>query len=103
MDAKPPQAGDWPWIKAAVAYIAATFLALLLYFLSFGPVRRFSATISPPTMTTNGTLFTTRQIVTYPRWVGIVYYPAFAITENGALADLYWRYLQWWEPPPTNN
>jgi hypothetical protein len=106
MDTKPPPPRDWSWMKAACAYIGATLVAFLLYLLSFGPVTRFSATISQTTITTNGTSFTFRRTVAYPRWVGVVYYPAFSLTESGPegiLAGLYWRYLQWWEPPPTNN
>jgi len=105
MEAKPPPQRDWPWIRPAFGYIAVTVLAILFYLLSFGPVTRFSATISQTT-TTNGNTFTFQRTVTYPGWVGIVYYPAFSLTESGpddTLAALYWRYLQWWEPPPTNN
>lgn len=105
MEAKPPPPRDWSWIKAPFGYIAVTVLVILFYLLSFGPVTRFSATISQTT-TTNGNTFTFQRTVTYPGWVGIVYYPAFSLTESGPdgiLAGLYWRYLQWWEPPPTND
>jgi len=101
---KPSQPRDWSWIKGVCVYGGASFLAVLLYFLSLGPVIRFSATVSQ-TVTTNGTSFTFQRAAYYPGWVGIVYSPAFSLLHSGSedtLSDFYWRYLQWWEPPPTN-
>jgi hypothetical protein len=96
-DPKPTEPHDRSWIKGACGYIGATLALVLFYFLSFGPVTRFSVTVSrtPTTLT-----------VAYPTWVAIMYYPALSLTDNaseGTVAGLYWRYLEWWQPPPTNN
>jgi hypothetical protein len=94
---RPSQPRDWSSARAAAAYIAATLVFVFFYFLSFGPVTRVFMTVSKtPTTTT----------VSYPIWVAIIYYPALSLMDNasdGTVAGLYWRYLEWWQPPPTNN
>ena len=95
-DPKPARPRDWSSIKGVSGYVFATLALVLFYFLSFGPVTRFSVTVSKTPATT---------VVSYPIWVGIMYHPALSLTDNasdGTVAGLYWRYLEWWQPPPTN-
>ncbi len=121
-----PQAGsppapprDWSWFEHAVRYVGAFGILLLVYLLSLGPVMRFCATtttatppLPPPTITTTavtrtgttltmGPMVTAVRTVSYPRWVGVVYYPAFSLVGHSSaefsLGGLYLRYLQWWE------
>lgn len=58
----------------------------------------------PPATLTNqsSTTFVVSYTVTYPSWVGVVYYPALhllTVGEGDGLGGLYGRYLSWWEKP----
>lgn len=101
---KSPQPRDWAWIKTACGYAGAVSLIVFAYLLSFGPVMRYSATVISQSSITNATGFTTQRTVQYPRWVEVLYYPAFSMIDgvgDGGLAVPYWRYLQLWEIPQT--
>ena len=78
----------------------------LLYLLSFGPVERYCCTVtsqsSPPAtfMEDGQTVFRSevRSVrYRYPRWVGIIYYPAFLLKSTRGENGLYGSYLHWWE------
>jgi hypothetical protein len=71
-------------------------VALALYFLSLGPVTRYWCRTTPvvPLVTAGGV--TKTSTTTYPRWVVIVYYPAFSLLSGGNLGGAYSRYLGWW-------
>jgi hypothetical protein len=66
-------------LRPVLRYGAPIFIVVLLYFLSFGVVRHFTGTIVAQKFvhTDNGTLLAVK--VQYPKWVSVVYYPAFAI------------------------
>jgi hypothetical protein len=96
----PPR--NYTWIKVACVYIGMAFLAFFLYLLSFGPVARYSVTVISQSSITNANGFTTQRTVQYPRWVGVLYHPAFVLRsqgEAGGFAELYGQYLYWWEKP----
>ena len=99
--AEPSKPHDLSGVKAFFRYVILAFLVVLVYLLSFGPVTRYSARVISQTTTTNANGFVTQRAVQYPRWVGIMYYPAFRLTGrgDGIFSVLYWRYLEWWEPP----
>jgi hypothetical protein len=86
-------------VKAALGYLLGAFLLVALYFLSFGPVMRICATRFSRTITTTATGFTHQVTISCPRWVYVVYYPAFALRDSGegGFAGLYRRYVEWWE------
>jgi hypothetical protein len=68
-------------------------LAALFYFLSFGPVSRAYSTVTstPANPTANPVI--TRVTITYPGWVGLVYYPAILASSGDTV---YSRYIRWW-------
>jgi len=111
VDAKPKEPRDRTWIKVAFGWAAAAMTIILCYFLSLGPVIRSFGTVissSSTVVSSNATTiaFTTTRAVSYPRWVAILYAPAFRLgLEPGAgnLGSLYYQYLEWWEKPKTNS
>ena len=96
---KPSLPRERTGVKAALAYLLGAFLLVALYFLSFGPVMRFCATLVSRTTTTTASGFTHQVTISCPRWVYVVYYPAFALRDSGedGFAGLYRRYIEWWE------
>jgi hypothetical protein len=103
---EPAEPRDRPWLDwlGLCLRLAAAILGIgLVYLLSFGPVERYCGkTISQTTLTTTNTVnsqttvITSVRRVTYPRWVGVVYQPAFMVRGN----VVYERYLQWWDERP---
>lgn len=97
---------SWTGIKYAVLATGTLFVVAVLYLLSFGPVVRWTgtqATPVPQVAVTNRTSYSTSYIISYPVWVGVVYYPAFELLASGGggdLGELYSRYVQWWEKAP---
>src|SRR3954467_15554677 len=106
-DAKPKEPRDLTWLKAAAGWIGGAMIIILCYFLSLGPVSRsFGKVISstpPMTSSTPGTsvMVVTTRVVQYPRWVGILYAPAFLLRNSGpdGVGGVYGQYLDWWEKP----
>jgi hypothetical protein len=112
-EAKPSPPRDWTWLRYPLAYIGALLLVGLLYLLSFGPVLRYTGkmistgpattpVIVPGSSTTASVVVVTNRVVRYPRAVGLFYYPAFSLANGarrGGLAELYYRYVQWWNEP----
>lgn len=91
-------ARDRPWLKAAMFYIGITFLVGFLYFTSFGPVTRFCCTVVSQSSNGLAQGFGVTRTVRYPGWVGLVYQPAFELSEgNSRLSEFYRDYLGWWE------
>jgi len=91
--------GGLGFVRLACWCALTPVAAAILYFLSFGPVSRYWVNRSSPVFTTNAAGFTVKHTVSFPHWVGFVYYPALAV---GADDDgLYGRYLRWWERPVT--
>jgi hypothetical protein len=93
---------DWAGIKYVVLAVSAIFGVLVFYLLSFGPVARWTGTkaVPAPVTVTNGNTFTMIYTVTYPAWVGVIYYPAFELIGSGGggrISELYAHYMQWWE------
>jgi len=90
---KAQKSRDWTWIKVAFRWVGAGIFVAILYFLSLGPVTRYFVTISQSSAPTpNG--FILQRTLRCPRWVAIVYTPAFALR---GISQLYDRYLDWWE------
>jgi hypothetical protein len=92
------------WLGCVLRYAGMIVLIGLLYLLSFGPVARYCCTVNSRTSastsyTVNGQTVVTTVVrsVSYPRWVGIVYYPAFLMRSASGGNGLYGRYLEWWE------
>ena len=93
------KAGNGP---GPVVWCAGVVLGLVIvYLLSFGPVYRYSGTVmsqSSKTITNpvNGEIVTfyRARTVKYPRWVSLVYRPAFRLSDNGFYAE----YIRWWGP-----
>ena len=103
----PSKPRDLAGIRFVLLMASTLFMVFALYLLSFGPVNRWCAVRTPgppPTTLTNqsSTTFVVSYTVTYPSWVGVVYYPALhLLTGDGeGLTGLYHRYLQWWEKSP---
>jgi hypothetical protein len=102
-----PARRDWlEGLGRAWCYAALILVAGLLYLLSFGPVERYCAKVSsqtapPATFAANGqpTVVSVRR-VSYPRWVAVIYYPAFLVRSSEGGNGWYARYLQWWEKNP---
>lgn len=85
-----PQDPIWlEWLGTSLRYAGTLILAAFLYFLSYGPVDRYCnkvvTRVSTPTMHT--------VTVRYPRWVSILYRPAFYLRFR---SELYRRYISWW-------
>jgi hypothetical protein len=96
---------DWTWLEWlgwCLRYVAVVLVIGLIYLLSLGPVERYiyKATSRTSTTTTsgvNGQTVVTRVVrISYPRWVGIVYRPAFLVRSSSGGNGLYGRYLEWW-------
>ncbi|MGA2865831.1 MAG: hypothetical protein ABSF95_15270 [Verrucomicrobiota bacterium] len=102
-EAKPSPPRDWAWLRYALAYTGVLFLVGLLYLLSAGPVSRYTGTvIFQGTNTPAAGVAVTRRVVRYPSAVMVFYYPAFSLAHGprrGSLAELYRRYVEWWEEP----
>ena len=91
---------DWTWAKAAFRYSGILALIMLLYLLSFGPVTHYLATVTSRVLPNSGTAITnatritlstdvTQTTVTYPRWIGVFYYPAMRLSgHDGSLSYL---------------
>jgi hypothetical protein len=99
------------WLKCfagVVRYLGLGLVIIMIYLLSFGPVDRYYRTTMPPTTMPRTTLVNGQQIVSqvtvvrvsYPRWVGFIYYPAFLARSASGGDGLYSRYLRWWEDRP---
>ena len=110
-EAQPAAPRDWTWVewlRYVLSYAGMVFFIGLIYLLSLGPVERCLFKVSPrtSTITTNTVnghpvLTTTiKQTVSYPRWVGVVYYPAFLVRTGHGGNWLYARYLDWWGRRP---
>ena len=101
IDSRPSQPPDRTWIKTAFLWAGALLTLLLFYLLSLGPVIRWTGKVTSSTTTSTPTGFVSRRVVTIPRWVGIVYAPAFLLRQSAAgdVGNLYERYLEWWEKP----
>ena len=116
VDDKPAKPRDrtWlEWLEWALRYVIMIVLAGLLYLLSFGPVERYCGTVisqgsTPAKITGSGPVVIltgvgTVRAVQYPRWVGVVYRPAFWLESRSSGNGLYARYLRWWQPRPLKN
>ena len=93
------RAGNGP--GPVVWWVGVVLGLAIVYLLSFGPVYRYSGTLlsqSSKTFTNpvSGeiTAFHTFRTVIYPRWVTVVYRPAFRLSDNGFYAE----YIHWWDP-----
>jgi hypothetical protein len=80
-----PIEGNWSCaksLKPVLRYGVPIFIVVFSYFLSFGLVRHFSGTIVDQKIvhTNNGDLLAVK--VQYPKWVSIVYYPAFLMLPS---------------------
>jgi len=73
-------------------------VVLLIYLLSLGPVQRCTGKVISYTTTPTANGFLGQRVVSYPRWVGVVYAPAFWLRQSGPW-DLYDSYLEWWVIP----
>ena len=103
-ETKASQAHELAWIVRPIGYASMIVAALCLYLLSLGPVSYFWATQTPPTVPvvtppTGTTMVSVTMVstITYPTWVGIVYYPAFSMLSLGGVGAVYSAYLGWWE------
>jgi len=98
-----PRDRTWvEWLGSVLRYSGMMAVVGLLYLLSFGPVAHYCCTVNSRTSastnyTVNGQTMVTTVVrsVSYPRWIAIVYYPAFLMRGGGN--GLYGRYLEWWE------
>jgi hypothetical protein len=94
-------------IKSALLVAVTISAVFALYLLSFGPVNRWCSvrTPAPPPVTLTNqstTILVVSSTVSYPSWVGVVYYPALHLLSAGrgdGLGALYAHYLSWWENP----
>ncbi len=104
-DTKPEERDSFGWFRFAFRFLGLFVAIVCFYLLSFGPVTRyFCTTTRTPVVTTptaNGATMVATVTKSYPGWVGIVYYPAFALEVSGAFGNLYHAYLQWWETQGT--
>ena len=73
-------------------YTSFILVAVLFYFLSFGPVWRYVWT-RRTTTTKSGTTIVT---IGLPPGVGIFYFPAFKLRDAGGSDGVYAQYLDWW-------
>ena len=104
----PKKPRDLAGVKFVLLALSTLFMVIALYLLSFGPVRRWcvvQSTVPPPPVVTNGSATTSvlSYTVSYPVWVGVVYYPLIDLLPPGdgdGLTGLYQRYLAWWERSP---
>lgn len=101
------------WLKYSLRYIAVIAFIVILYVLSFGPVRRYCGTVTyqdatPTTNTVNGaTIIRTSLIrMRYSHLVSVVYRPLFSLTSDGkqiGVVGLYGRYIDWCLPQAKSN
>lgn len=91
------------FLRAGFRLVGIVVAGVTLYLLSFGPVGRYygrTTTVAtpPPTVSAGGqtVVMTSVRTLTYPGWVGVVYYPAMILRGN----RLYGSYLQWWDEGP---
>ena len=97
---------DRTWLQGlgrGLVFVGLILILGLLYLLSFGPVEHYCGTVisqnsTPTSYVANGQMavLTSVRQVQYPRWVGILYHPAFMLSGN----RLYRHYLQWWDEQP---
>src|SRR5207249_2919319 len=85
------------WFVFLLRYAGTALLVVGLYLLSFGPVRRYCGTVISQTYIPASTNYTTTgsgystvirsssmmRTIRYPRWISIVYYPAFWMSSWG--------------------
>lgn len=101
------QPRDSSTLKTFITIVGVMFLGVSLYLLSFGPVFRWTATVTNapppgvPTATPSNGATVVYTSISIPGWVGVIYYPAFRLMGGnaGTLGDLYHRYIEWWEKP----
>ena len=82
------------WREGWIYAVVLTKLPLV-YLLNFKPIVRYTGTVGQYRKATNGQSFTTSVTVTYPRWVSLLYRPAFALASDGD--NPYGQYLQLWQ------
>ena len=103
-NAPPTPPRDWTWLEWlgwCLRYDAVVLVIGFIYLLSLGPVERYLFKVTSRTSTTtnavNGQLVVTKVVrITYPRWVWVVYHPAFLVRSSSGGNGLYGRYLEWW-------
>jgi hypothetical protein len=104
LDTKIARPRDWTWLECpgtGLRYAGTILLIGLFYLLSFGPVERYSGRVTPlPPMLNLRSPTMVMMAVSYPRWVRIVYYPAFKLRSASGWNGLYGRYLEWWHNQP---
>jgi len=93
IDSKPKEPVDRSWIKDDFLWAGCALAFFVIYLLSLGPVERWTARVISSTTTPLPNGFVSRRVVSYPRWVGIVYAPAFWLRQSGA-GNLYELYLE---------
>jgi hypothetical protein len=99
--AKPAEPDPIGWLRHALRCFGLSIAIACFYLLSLGPVTRyFGTTTRAPAVTTptsTGATIVTTVTRSYPGWVVLIYYPAFALERSDALGDVYAAYLNWWE------
>lgn len=95
VDSKPKEPVDRTGIKDAFLWAGGALAIFLIYLLSLGPVERWTGKIISSTTTRIPNGLVSRRVVSYPRWVGILYAPAFRLRQLGG-RNLYRQYLEWW-------
>jgi hypothetical protein len=89
---------DFTWFKYALGYTSMFLAVACFYLLSLGPVTYYwgsTTRVVPPLRSPTGATMVSRT--SYPRWVGVVYYPAFSLLSAGGFDRIYSSYLAWWD------